>query len=121
MRRRARRPAPEPRQLSAEAVEYVLACERLLGEPAGRRVLEYLVDERGLDPDVLQANRVGADPGRTLRRAKGLPKGGPGAVFPALNADGEIVYRGPTVFLGYWQDTAATAENHEDPAKPAAD
>lgn len=92
-RRAARREHETPRLLSPAAVDYVLAAERLLWEPAGRRVLEYLVAERGLDPDVLRANRVGADPGpRTLRRASGLPKAGPGAVFPAVDADGAIVY-----------------------------
>lgn len=94
---RPRRSAPReqdgPRPLAPSAVEYVLASERMLWQPAGRRVLEYLVDDRGLDPDVLRANRVGADPGtRTLRRASGLPKAGPGAVFPVLDADGAVVY-----------------------------
>jgi DNA primase len=92
-RRRPTRDVEAPRQLAPAAVEYVLATERLLWQPAGRRVLEYLVDERGLDPDVLRANRVGADPGtRTLHRASGLPKAGPGAVFPVLDADGAIAY-----------------------------
>ncbi len=79
--------------LQPPAVKYVEACERLLWEPVGRRILKYLVDERGLDPDVLRANRVGADPGTgKLRRAGGLPKYGPGAVFPAIDADGQLVY-----------------------------
>jgi DNA primase len=79
--------------LQPPAVKYVEACERLLWEPVGRRVLEYLVDGRGLDPDVLRANRVGADPGTSkLRRAGGLPKYGPGVVLPAVDADGQLVY-----------------------------
>lgn len=93
--RSMRRPlAPRhPVELQPAAVKYVEACERLLWEPAGQRVLEYLVDERGLDPEVLHVNRVGADPGtRALRRAGGLPKYGPGAVFPAIDADGRLVY-----------------------------
>ena len=74
-------------------VRYVEACERLLWKPIGRPVLDYLTDERGLDPDVLRVNRVGADPGTgKLRRAGGLPKDGPGAVFPALDVDGRITY-----------------------------
>lgn len=93
VRRAAPRSLTPPRALDPRAVEYVLAAERLLWEPAGRPVLEYLVGKRGLDPDVLRANRVGADPGtRTLRRAAGLPKAGPGAVFPVLDADGDITY-----------------------------
>lgn len=92
-RHASRRQPESPTPLAPAAVEYVLAAERLLWQPAGRRVREYLVDERGLDPDVLRANRVGADPGvRTLRRAGGLPKAGPGAVFPVLGGDGAIDY-----------------------------
>ena len=93
--RRARR-TPSPRKpvpLHPEVVTYVEACERLLWKPTGEPVLEYLVEERGLEPDVLRANRVGADPGRAkLRRAGGLPRKGPGAVFPALSSDGRLVY-----------------------------
>ena len=93
--RRIRRPLP-PRPavpLQPQAVRYVEACERLLWQPVGRPVLDYLADERGLDPDVLRVNRVGADPGTgKLRRAGGLPKDGPGAVFPALDADGQVAY-----------------------------
>ena len=90
-----RRPLPPRHQVELQpaAVKYVEACERLLWEPAGQRILEYLVDERGLDPEVLRVNRVGADPGTcTLRRAGGLPKNGPGAVFPAVDAHGRLVY-----------------------------
>ena len=90
------RPPPPPREsvpLHPNAVRYVEECERLLWKPEGRAVLDYLTGERGLDADVLRANRVGADPGTgKLRRAAGLPKGGPGAVFPVLAADGAVVY-----------------------------
>jgi DNA primase len=93
--RHVRRPLPprSPVPLQPAAVRYVEACERVLWEPAGHAVLNYLVDARGLDLDVLRANRVGADPGTSkLRRAGGLPKAGPGAVFPALDAAGRPVY-----------------------------
>lgn len=93
--RTARPPLPPrtPVPLQPSAVKYVEACERLLWEPAGQRVLDYLTRERGLDADVLRANRVGADPGtRHLRRASGLPKVGPGAVFPALDPTGGLTY-----------------------------
>ena len=93
--RRIRPPMPprEPVPLHPNVVRYVEACERLLWEPVGRPVLEYLTVERGLDPEVLRANRVGADPGtRRLRRAAGLPKNGPGAVFPAFTVDGRLTY-----------------------------
>lgn len=92
---RAWRPLPprRPIPLHHDVVTYVEACERLLWKPPGEPVLEYLVEERGLEPDVLRANRVGADPGRAeLRRAGGLPRHGRGAVFPALSEDGRLTY-----------------------------
>jgi DNA primase len=86
-------PPLEPVPLHPSVVRYVEACEQLLWKPVGRQVLDYLTNERGLDIDVLQANRVGADPGSSkLRRGGGLPKGGVAAVFPALAQDGDIVY-----------------------------
>jgi hypothetical protein len=87
-------PAPAPaREPSAALKDYVEACERTLWQPAGVAVRRWLVEERGLDPDVLRHNRVGADPGpRLLPRAKGLPRHGSGAVFPALDLKREPVY-----------------------------
>src|SRR4249919_2406418 len=67
-------------------LEYVTACERILWKPPGRRVLDYLVEKRGLAPDALRSNHVGADPGpATLRRAGGLPRGGSAAVLPSVD------------------------------------
>lgn len=84
---------PEPPGPSDALVEYVEACERILWEPAGRAIREWLVEERRLDSEVLRLNRVGADPGRrTLPRAKGLPWRGPAAVFPALADERHPVY-----------------------------
>ena len=78
--------------LQPQALAYVEACEKLLWQPVGRPVLEYLLG-RGLEEDVLRLNRVGADPGTgRLRRAGGLPKHGVGAVFPALDVDGQVTY-----------------------------
>jgi hypothetical protein len=83
----------EPVGLHHNAIRYVDACAELLWKPVGRPVLNYLTSERGLDPDVLRVNRVGADPGsHLLRRASGLPRGGPGAVFPAVDANGQVTY-----------------------------
>jgi hypothetical protein len=77
--------------LSQDVVRYVEACASILWKPTGRPVLDYLVQERGLDPEVLQLNRVGADPGpHVLRRARGLPRGGVGAVFPVLDRTGDV-------------------------------
>ena len=83
----------EPGVVDRSVVRYVEACEQILWTPAGRQVLDYLTGQRGLDPDVLRANRVGADPGpAALRRPGGLPRGGPAAVLPALGYDGEVTY-----------------------------
>jgi len=74
-------------------LEYVAGCERILWRPAGRKVLDYLVDERGLAPDALKANHVGADLGpAAMRRAAGLPRGGVAAVLPTLDINGRVTY-----------------------------
>jgi DNA primase len=88
-----RQPVERPAvPLQPQGLAYVEACERLLWQPVGRPVLDYLLG-RGLEYDVLRVNRVGADPGTgRLRRAGGLPKHGVGAVFPALSVDGQITY-----------------------------
>jgi len=91
------RQTPTPVETRAEPdaalLDYVAACERILWHPAGRKVLDYLVTERGLAPDALKANHVGADPGPSvLRRAAGLPRGGAAAVLPALDLDGKVRY-----------------------------
>src|SRR4051812_11925530 len=79
--------------ISQALLDYIAACERILWCPAGRRVLDYVVRDRGLSPDVLALNHVGADPGPDrLRRASGLPRGGPAAVLPALDDSGRVTY-----------------------------
>lgn len=84
---------PPARGPSTALKEYVEACERILWQPAGAAIRHWLVEERCLDPEVLRLNRVGADPGpRALRRAKGLPRQGLAAIFPALNDRREAVY-----------------------------
>ena len=77
----------------AALLDYVAACERILWHPVGRKVLDYLVHERGLAPEALKTNHIGADPGPSvLRRAAGLPRGGAAAVLPALDLDGKVTY-----------------------------
>jgi hypothetical protein len=92
-----RRAAPQPVGALAppqpnDVVErYVAACERVLASPVGADVRRWLLG-RGLSIPILHANRVGADPGpRRLSRPRGLPRGGPGAVFPVLE-DRQAVY-----------------------------
>jgi Toprim-like len=74
-------------------IRYVEACEKILWRPTGRPVLEWL-HGRGFGDDLLRANRVGCDPGRDMmQRQRGLAYGGSiGAVFPALNEQGDVRY-----------------------------
>jgi len=81
----------EPGEASPELERYVAECEALLWAPAGQRVRRWLA-AGGLKDQVLRANRVGADPGPAqMPRANGLPRRGPGVVFPVLE-DGRAVY-----------------------------
>jgi DNA primase len=92
-----RRPSPVNRPamvpLDPCVTDYVRSCEQILWARPGQPVVEWLVDERRLDPDVLRVNHVGADPGPALlARAAGLPRGGVAAVLPALTVDGTVAY-----------------------------
>ncbi len=90
---RRRPPEASRREPSAALRAYVEACERILWRPEGAAIRRWLVEDRCLDPEVLRHNRIGADPGpRILRRANGLPRHGPAAVFPALDDDGQAIY-----------------------------
>ncbi|MFP5487410.1 MAG: toprim domain-containing protein [Acidimicrobiia bacterium] len=91
-----RKPTPATRRvapLNPIVVEYATACERILWSGGGRQVREWL-HGRGFDDDLLRANHIGADPGRSmLHRRRGLPYGTTvGAVFPALDPEGRIRY-----------------------------
>lgn len=71
---------------------YVERAARLLWTPAGAAQRDWL-HERGLEADVLRANRVGADPGRRhLPRPRGMPGGWPAVIYPALDAAGGVTY-----------------------------
>jgi DNA primase len=75
-------------------------------------MLEYLY-ARGLNDEVLRANRVGADPGpRHLARARGLPARGPAVIFPVLDNHGPIYlqarYLNPEQAGGRKYDNPAT-------------
>lgn len=86
-------PSPSPiGQTSPPVIEYVERCEQSLRTRTGAEVGSWL-HKRGLDDEILAANRVGADPGhRLLPRQRGLPTGHPAAVFPALDRYGNITY-----------------------------
>ena len=84
--RPAARPDPEG------FARYVDDCARRLWRPEGRPVLDWLTIDRGLDPEVLRTNRIGADPGpRRQERPQGMPRAA-GAVLAALDPDGTPVY-----------------------------
>ena len=93
--RRIRRPLPprQPVPLHPQRGPLRRGLRAAAVAADGRPVLDYLIDERGLDPDVLRANRVGADPGTASSAAPAdSPRHGPGAVFPALDRDGAVAY-----------------------------
>ncbi|MCP4303615.1 MAG: hypothetical protein GY788_01780 [bacterium] len=82
-----------PVPLNQAVVGYVTSCEQRLWEPDMLPVRKWLA-ARGFNKEVLQANRVGADPGpASMGRASGLPQGsGLAATFPALDPAGAIRY-----------------------------
>lgn len=82
-----------PTALDPCVARYSQACEQILSTNTGRPVREWL-EQRGLQPEVIKANHVGADPGRALlRRQRGLPYGGTlAATFPALDPSGAVRY-----------------------------
>jgi DNA primase len=83
----------EPVPLHPSVALYVDACHRVLYTKTGRPVLEWLIHERQLSADVLEANTVGADPGPALlRRRRGLPGAGVAAVLPAYDPPGALAY-----------------------------
>jgi hypothetical protein len=81
-------PAPDP---SVE--RFVAAAAEMLWQPVGDVARRHL-RARGFAEDLLRANRVGFDPGPALLpRPGGLPRRGPGVVFPALDpVSGTAVY-----------------------------
>lgn len=93
-RHRPTRPPPPPdRVTDADGLaRYVDECAERLWTPAGEPVLRWLTENRGLPPDVLRINRIGADPGaRAQARPDGMPSAGRAAVLPVLR-DGEPVF-----------------------------
>jgi DNA primase len=65
--------------------QFVAQAADLLWQPIGDGARRHL-QRRGLTPPILRANRVGFDPGpRQLARPAGLPRFGPGIVYPVLD------------------------------------
>jgi DNA primase len=89
--REEREDGPVPLHLSVES--YAGACQRVLWTRAGRPVLDWLTERRGLSVVVLRVNRMGADPGpRLLARRRGLPRAGVAAVLPVFDPTGRLSY-----------------------------
>ena len=87
----ARPPTPrQPECRDPEALAaYVRRCADDLWKPAGRPILDWLTQQRGLPPDILRRNLIGADVGGP-NRPKGMPRAA-GAVLPTV-VDDEAIY-----------------------------
>jgi hypothetical protein len=92
-RRKPQRARPSVVPLDPSVVRYVHACEKILWGHTGAPVRNWL-HARGFDDDLLRANHVGADPGRSMMsRQRGLPHGHSlAATLPALDPDGNVQY-----------------------------
>ena len=92
-RRKPQRARPGVVPLDPSVARYVHACEKILWGRTGAAVRDWL-HARGFDDDLLRANHVGADPGRTMMsRRRGLPHGHSlAATFPALDPEGNVQY-----------------------------
>lgn len=87
------RPAKDPRSARAAVADpaglaaFVDECAERLWKPQGRAVRRWLTVVRGLPEDVLERNRIGADPGRQAQaRPDGMPSCGRAAVLPVIEA-----------------------------------
>jgi DNA primase len=87
-----RRPTVEPaRPLSKQLRRWANDCEHRLWQPEGEAARSWL-HRRGLDDDVLRANRIGYDPGaHAITRARGLPRWR-GITVCSFDRDGELAY-----------------------------
>ena len=94
--------SPRPPRLDPPAAErepspvieaFVARAAELLWSSAAAPARRHL-ESRGFDPELLRANRVGFDPGpNVVPRPDGLPRLGPGVVYPALDdVTGRAVY-----------------------------
>lgn len=131
-------PPPRPRTPAARqpspAIEaFVARTAELLWSSTGAAARRHL-DSRGFDPELIRVNRVGFDPGPSvIPRPDGLPRLGPGIVYPVLDeATGQAIYLqvrylSPRVVAGrkYDQPTAELAPNprlatmrHPAPTRP---
>ena len=116
------RPAPKPRPQAPKRTgpsdalrEYVRECVKQLRKPSGAVARDWLAD-RQLNPDILDLNEVGYDPGQSrLRRPRGLPFRGPGIVLPTFDRKGALIYA-QTRYL----DVNVTARKYDNPSSDHA-
>lgn len=79
------------RPLSPEAHAWANDCEHRLWRPEGAAGLDWL-HRRGLEDDVLRANRLGFDPGaNVIARPRGLPRWR-GVTVCSFDRTGELAY-----------------------------
>ena len=111
VRRTPRPTAPKRTGASAALRDYVHACVAELYKPSGEGARRWL-ERRCLNPDVLELNDVGLDPGpNELRRARGLPNRGPGIVLPTFDRLGQLVYAQTRYF-----DPEAAGRKYDNPS-----
>jgi DNA primase len=127
----AARPAESLRDIDPAMVgrldAYAEACAEHLRSPAGRSVRAWLTERRAIPPEVIDAARLGADPGpRHLPRPDGVPRVFPAVVFP-VREDGHVVYTVSRhlrpVASRWWNTAECVAPNPRvafyDPPAPA--
>jgi len=100
---------PTPVDPAVEA--YVATAAEVLWGPSGEPGRSWL-RERGFSDEILRANRVGYDPGpRSFRRPRGLPRHGPGVVYPVLGPDDAAIY----LQTRYLDPIAAGRDKYDNP------
>lgn len=121
-RRTATRPSrpgpPAPRNEPSPEIEaFVARTTELLWTSTGAGARRHL-ESRGFDAAVLRANRVGFDPGpAVIPRSDGLPKRGPGIVYPVLDdATGQAV----TFQTRYLSPRVANQRKYDQPTSDLA-
>ena len=95
---------------------YVDTCATLLHRTHGEPVLDWL-HGRGITDTTIEANRIGADPGRiVLMRRRGLPYGKAiAATFPALDPVGNVTY-----VQARYLDPEAVGRKYDNPSAQLA-
>ncbi len=110
-------PAPDAaRVMDPIVARYVHACSRVLNTSTGRVVRDWL-HARGIGDDTINANLIGADPGREMmRRGRGLPYGnGLAATFPVYGPAGNLTY-----VQARYLDVEASGRKYDNPAAALA-